>query len=169
MAMHPQTAIAMGQLMQRLAGNPKTRSRALGLVKEIDPNYRLPADVAIADLEARQKAERDKERAENSKASRARKLAGQRKTLLERYSEEDVGKIEALLKKYPDGSIDLEDAAKLYAADTSLAPPSGRERSNSLRHGQRWEFPSIPGLLENPDKAASDMAYSVIDELRGRA
>jgi hypothetical protein len=36
------------------------------------------------------------------------------------------------------------------------------------RHGQYWEFPDIPGLLSNPDKAASDMAYSMIDEFRGR-
>lgn len=169
MAMAPQTAVAMGQLLQRLAGNPKTRAQTLGLVKQIDPNYRLPADVAIENFKAEQQAEKARERLEASKAQRERRHNQQRKKLLESYDEEHVKKIEERLKKYPEGSIDLEEAAKLYAADTEVAAPANRERAERMRHGQYWTFPNLPGLLENPDKAATDMAYSVIDELRGRA
>lgn len=167
--MHPQTAIAMGQLMQRLAGNPKTRQRALGLVREIDPTYRLPADVAIADLEARQDAKREQERQEAAKAQRANRYKSQRKKLADSgYTEEQIKAIEdGVLKKYP--HLELEDAAKLHAADDTTVVASRQRPPPQGRHGQHWEFPNIPGLLENPDKAATDMAYAVIDELRGRA
>lgn len=165
--MHPQTAIAMGQLMQRLAGNPKTRARALALVKEVDPTYRLPADVAVADLEARLRAEREQEKQNSTKAQREARYKAQRGELVKVYGEDGVKAIEdGVLKKYP--HLELEDAAKLYAADTSPATPRGDKRADQFRHGQHWEFPSIPGLLENPDKAATDMAYAVIDEFRGR-
>lgn len=165
--MHPQTAAAMGQLLHRLAGNPKTRAQTLGLIKEIDPSYRLPADVSIDNLkrDLAAKFENDK-RAEQQQRYQNRR-ANQRRKLVESHGEDVVKQIEEVtLKKYP--HMELEDAAKLYAADNGpvMAPSNS---GKPARHGQYWEFPDIPGLLSNPDKAASDMAYSMIDEFRGRA
>jgi hypothetical protein len=165
--LHPQTAAAMGNLLHRLAGNPKTRAQTLGLIKEIDPSYRLPGDVEIANLrkELADKSEADK-RAEQQQRAQNRR-ANQRKKLVDSHGEDVVKQIEEVtLKKYP--HIDLEDAAKIYAADNGpvMAPSNSNKPA---RHGQYWEFPDIPGLLSNPDKAASDMAYSMIDEFRGRA
>jgi hypothetical protein len=163
--LHPQTAAAMGQLLHRLAGNPKTRAQTLGLIKEIDPSYRLPADVSIDNLkrELATKFENDK-RADQQQRYQNRR-ANQRKKLVDSHGEDVVKQIEeGVLKKYP--HLDLEDAAKLYAADNG--PVSAATNAKPARHGQYWEFPDIPGLLTNPDKAASDMAYSMIDEFRGR-
>ncbi len=65
------------------------------------------------------------------------------------------------MKRY--GLNDYEAASKLYAADLAPQRPSN---ANKMRHGQIWEFPNLPGLLQNPDKAANDAAYSIIDEMR---
>jgi len=165
---HPQTAMDLAKLMQRMAGNPKTRSRLLGMVKETDPGYRLPADVAIEAFKAEQKAERETERSNWNKAQREARYKKQRAEAVASHGEDEVKKIEdTVLKRYP--HLELEDAVKLHAADASPATPRARERSNQFRHGERWTFPSIPGLLENPDRAANEMAHKVIDELRGAA
>lgn len=165
---HPQTAMDLAKLMQRMAGNPKTRARALSLVKEVDPGYRLPADVAIENLKAEQKAERIADQQNHQKALREQRYKTQRAAAVKSHGEDEVKKIETgILKKYP--HLEFDDALKLHAADTTVATPKARDRANQFRHGQHWEFPSIPGLLENPDKAATDMAYAVIDELRGAA
>jgi hypothetical protein len=162
--LHPQTANAMGLLLQRLAGNPKTRARQLSLIKEVDPNYRLPADVAIEQLEFRHRQERENDKVNHWRTLRANTMKQQRAKLLERYEEAEIKQIEdGVMKKYP--NLDYDDAARLHAAET--APAVAQHREAPGRRGQYWEFPSIPGLLENPEKAASDMAYSVIDELRG--
>jgi hypothetical protein len=168
MAMHPQTAAAMGELLHRLAGNPKTRAQTLKLVKEVDPNYRLPADVAIDDLKAQiaAKDEADKRQAETNRAQNRR--AGQRKKLLDSgdYDEKALKEIEeTVMKKYP--ALDYDDAVKLYRAEAGPARPS-HVRPEQFKQGQIWQFPDIPGLLQNPEKAAQDAAYSIIDEFRGR-
>jgi hypothetical protein len=166
MALHPQTAIAMGNLLHRLAGNPATRAQTLADIKKLDPSYRLPADVEIAALkqELATKAETDKKAEQQQRYQNRR--ANARKKLVDSHGEDVVKQIEeTTLKKYP--HIELEDAAKLYAADNGPVTPSTNQKPP--RHGQYWEFPDIPGLLTNPDKAASDMAYSMIDEFRGRA
>jgi hypothetical protein len=159
-----QTLMDLGKLALKLAGNPKTRGAFVKAVKEVEPNYRPPADVQFSDF----KDELRKEAAEREKKEKddARKAttAAQRQTLLDsgRYTEDQVAEIEAgVMKKYK--LDDYDAAAKLYAADMKPSQPSNHDK---MRHGQIWEFPDIPGLLNNPDKAASDMAYSVIDELR---
>jgi hypothetical protein len=165
MPLHPQTAVAMGQLLHRLAGNPKTRSQTLGLIKEIDPSYRLPADVSIDNLrrELETKHQNEKRAEEQQRATNRR--AKQRKDLVESHGEDVVKQIEeTTLKKYP--HLDLKDAATLYSAENGPVTPHTNQKP--ARHGQYWEFPDIPGLLSNPDKAASDMAYAMIDEFRGR-
>ncbi|HWS65703.1 MAG TPA: hypothetical protein VN325_23335 [Steroidobacteraceae bacterium] len=165
MPLHPQTAAAMGNLLHKLAGHPKTRAATLGLIKQVEPGYRLPADVAIADSEARMRAEFQKGKDTERDERAARTRANQRKKLVDSHGEDVVKEIEEkIVKKYP--TIDLEDAAKLYASEDGPARPSSSRPES--RPGSLWEFPDIPGLLQNPDKAAQNAAYTVIDELRGR-
>ena len=165
----PKTAMQLGVLMQRMAGNPKTRQRTLEMLKELDPNYRLPGDVQITALENKLKAERaaekQAEQQERVKANRTRARA----KLVEAHGEDYVKGIEeGPLKKYP--HISYDDAAKLYAADTEPLRPNGN-RPEPARHGQIWEYPVPEGasdaaFMANPEKVAADVAYSMIDGFR---
>lgn len=167
--LHPETAAALGNLLHKLSGNAKTRQKTLELIKEVEPGYKLPADVEIAHLRAELAAERAKEKQENQVANAQRRRSQQRNKLVEQYGEDEVKRIEeGVLKKYP--HLDLEDAAKLHAADTQPATP--RSESTS-RHGQLWEYPVPEGVtpqafIANPEKTAQDVAYSIIDGFRGR-
>jgi len=163
--LHPQTAGELADLMMKLSGNPKTRQRLLSMVKEVQPNYRAPADVQLAEFKEQTRIEREKERADWQKQQLANARAKQRNHLIEsgRYDEQQVKEIEEKVMKHY-GLGDYEAAAKIYASDTAPAKP--REGDLKYRHGKIWEFPDLPGLMQNPEKAALDAAYSVIDELR---
>jgi hypothetical protein len=160
--MHPQTAMTLGVLLQRLSGNPKTRQRTIELIKEIDPGYRLPADVAVADLERRLRAEAAQTRQTEHQQRQKNRMAKDRKALVETHGEDVVKDIEEkILKAKP--NLTYQEAAVLHAAKDGPALPPSREPLPKFRHGQTWEFPDLPGLMQNPDKAATDMAYSMID------
>jgi len=164
MAPDPKTLHDLGVLALKIAGNPKTRREFLKQVKAVDPNYRPPADVQLQDFKDDLKKEREEEKIRERAEGYQRQAAAQRQSLIEsgRYTEEQVVEMEEkVMKKYRLG--DYEAASKLYAADIAPARPSNRDK---MRHGQIWEFPDLPGLLQNPEKAASDAAYAVIDELR---
>ena len=167
---HPQTAMSLGLLLQRMSGNPKTRQKTLELVKELDPGYRLPADVQMEQFKAEQKAERDKEKAESNAAAAAQRRANGRKRMVDTHGEEIVKAIEeGPLKKYP--QLSWDDAAKIYASENrDIVTPNG-PRPERTRHGQLWELPVPEGLtaetfLANPEKAAQDVAYSMLDHFR---
>jgi hypothetical protein len=164
MAPNQQTLLELGQLALKLAGNQKTRRKFLAQVKEVDPNYRPPADVQLEDFKEQTKREREEEKIRAQAEQHQQRAAGQRQRLIEsgKYTDDQVKEIEEkVMKRY--GLNDYEAGAKLYAADLAPARPSNGQKA---RHGQIWEFPNIPGLLQNPEKAASDAAYAVIDELR---
>jgi hypothetical protein len=161
--LHPQTAAALGQLLHKLAGNPKTRARTLGMIKELEPGYRLPGDIAVDNLRAEIKADLQKERDTENQNRAKNRRAKQRKDLVDELGEDVVKAIEdGPLKKYP--HIDYTDAAKLYRSEDG--PAMVGHRPETQKAGRIWEFPDLPGLMANPEKAAMDAAYSVIDELR---
>jgi hypothetical protein len=165
MPVNQQTLMELGALAMKVAGHPKTRRQFLGQVKQVDPNYRLPADVQLEDFKEQQAREREEEKIRAKAERDERRRTEQRQKLIDsgRYTEEQVGEIEEkVMKKF--GLNDFEAGAKLYAADLK---PQNPTNTNQQRHGRIWEFPNLPGLLENPDKAANDAAYAVIDELRG--
>lgn len=165
MAPNQQTLLDLGTLALKIAGNPKTRRDFLKQVKAVDPSYRPPADVQLEDFKEEFRREESDKQIRAQAQYQQRQRAGQRQKLLEsgRYNEEQVVEIEEkVMKKY--GLNDYEAGAKLYAADLAPNRPSNRDKP---RHGQIWEFPDLPGLLNNPEKAATDAAYAVIDELRG--
>jgi hypothetical protein len=168
MAMHPQTAVAMGNLLQRLAGNPKTRQKQLELVRELDPSYRLPGDVQINQLENKLRAEHQAEKQKEAQERWQRNRGQARRRLVESHGEDTVKEIEEkILKKYP--HLTYDDAAKLHAAEDRPVTPTNKQPQ--ARHGQIWEFPVPDGMpaeqfLKNVDKAAIDTAHSVIDRIR---
>jgi hypothetical protein len=90
------------------------------------------------------------------------RLEAQRASLADKYSAEQITEIETVMTKY--GISDYEAGAKLYSAD--FKPSAQSSTRDKIRHGTVWEFPELPGLFENPDKAARDMAVQVIDEFR---
>lgn len=156
-----QTEKDLAALLLKLSGNPKTRLHTLRMIKAVDPNYRIPADVQLEEYKAQvaREKENDKITAQAEK-SRERQTA-QRAKLLDKYTEDQIKEIEAGMSKV--GLGDYEAGAKLYAADMT---PAKASNNNRPRHGQIWEFPDLPGLLQNPEKAATDAAYAVLDEMR---
>lgn len=162
--LHPQTAVALGNLLHKLSGNNKTRQRTLELIKEVEPGYRLPADVQMEQFKAQTKAERDAERRAEAEERNKRKRTSDRKKLAEEYGEDYIKAIEeGPLKKYP--HLDYDDAIKLHRADEIPTAVTG-SLPERFRQGQIWEFPGDQSFLNNPAKAAQDVAYSMIDGFR---
>ncbi len=164
MSVDPATLQKLGELAMRLAGNPQTRPDFLKQMAKVDPSYRLPADVQFEDFKAQFKKEQEEKEIRTKAEQAQRNARNQRNKLINsgKYTEDQVKEIETgVMKKY--GLNDYEAAAKVYAADIAPSKPSNRDK---MRHGQIWEFPNLPGLLNNPEKAASDAAYAIIDEFR---
>ena len=158
-----QTEKDLAALMLKLSGNPKTRRKQLAMIREVDPNYRIPADVQLEEYKEQVKREREEEKIRAQAEKSQERQTGQRQGLIEsgKYTEEQVKEIEGVMRKY--GLGDYDAGAKLYAADMT---PAKASNANRPRHGQIWEFPDLPGLLQNPEKAATDAAYAVLDEMR---
>lgn len=168
MSIDPKVEKELAQLAIKLAANEKTKRPFLKAVKEVAPElYRSFPDQAIEDFREAEAERREKERLDAETAAVTARLAKQRKTLLKSYTEDQVKEIETgVMEKY--GLADYEAAAKLYSADHAPVQQNGRQPT---KYGATWELPKYDGLLENPVKAARDMAHRVIDELnavRGR-
>lgn len=162
----PQLANQMASLLHKMAGDPRTRDQTLKSAQLLDPNYRMAPDVQIKNLKAELKAEALAEKQEEQKQRRIRNLQGQRKKLIEEegYDEDSIKDMEnTVMKKYP--NLDYADAAKLYSSGEGGARVNQRPNPQGSMFGENWTFPSIPGLLENADKASRDMAKIVIDEI----
>lgn len=168
--MAPETLIELGKLSLKMSRNKDTRRDFLKVMKKIQPGYVLPGDQQVEDLRqelADKEAAAELKRSEDAVKNR---LEAQRKGLLDgtlipgrTFDEAAVKEIEEkVMPKY--GLSDYEAGAKLYAADLKPARPSGTPSS-----GASWTLPDLPGLLEDPSKAAREDAHRVIDELRGRA
>jgi hypothetical protein len=162
MPITPQTLMELGQLAVKLAANPNTRMPFLRQVKKVDPNYRPPADFQLEEFKQQTRQEREQEKLAAQTAKVNEKLEAQRKKLVDsgKYTEDQIKEIETkVMTKY--GLSDYDAGAKLYSADFAPKRPDDRPRA-----GRIWEFPDLPGLFENTEKAANDAAYAVIDELR---
>jgi len=166
----PETLQELGKLMLKMSRNKDTRRSLIQGVKKVDPNYMLPGDQQVEDL----RQELADQRAADEEGRRARevtdRLARQRAGLLDgtlipgrKFDEAQVKEIEEqVMPKF--GVSDYEAAAKIYAHD--LKPPKPH---NAFSPTATWTLPEIPGLLEDPVKAAKEAAYKVIDELHGAA
>lgn len=154
----PAAQAVLAQLAVDLANNPETRKDFARIAKKIDPKRRFP-DVEAEDLEARVNArfEEEKQNREVEKASR--KLERAKAKLAERYEEEDVKKIEALMEQH--GLADYELGARLYAADTKAATPTSHQEDYS------WKLPNIDVKdFNNLKQISRDRAYQALDDLK---
>lgn len=159
-----QTLMELGQRALQLAAHPETRTEFLKMQKKVQPGYRLPVDVEIADLRKELAEEKEKNKLESAGEKVARRQEEQRAALLGKYTPEEVKEIEdTVMTKY--GLSDYDAASKIYGADHKPA----KANINPLTSGATWSLPELPGLLEDPVKAAREAAVSVIDELnRGK-
>jgi hypothetical protein len=164
--MPQETLLELGRLALRLSRNEKTRRPFLKQVKEVAPNYQLPGDQQVEDLRAELKETRDKEETERKTREVRERLEAQRRGLLDgsllagrKFDDDTVKEIEEkVMTKY--GISDYEAGAKLYLSDFK-PPPNVRPSANAS-----WTFPDIPGLNDDPAKAAREAAHLVIDEFR---
>jgi hypothetical protein len=162
----PETLNELGKLAIRLSRNPKTRRGLLKMVKATDPNYQLPGDMQVQDLRDELAGQRERERIEAEGKAIRQKLEDQRARLGtgelvgRAFDDAQIADIEKVMTKY--GVGDYEAGAKIYLADAKPARPT------PAQSGPAWTFPDLPGLLDDPAKAARAAAFGVIDELQGR-
>jgi hypothetical protein len=152
------TEIELGRLLKRLSTNPQTRRDVTKLIKKAHPAARFP-DQDLEDYKEAEAARREAEKIERDRKEVMDRLESQRKALLNRYSEDNLKEIEALMQKH--GIADYEVGAKLYASEA--APTTGR---SSSPQGQTWTMPGDKDLLADPRKWATDQASNIIEEFR---
>ena len=164
----PETLTELGKLALKMSRNKDTRREFLKQVKKIAPDYQLPGDQQVADLRAELEEKEATAKVEAEKKSILDRLENQRRGLAEgtllagkKFTAEQIKEIEEkVMPKY--GISDYEGAAKIYLGDFKPPAPKGAPGSTT------WTFPDIPGLFEDPTKAAREAANMVIDELHGR-
>ena len=161
-----ETLLELGKLAMRLSRNEKTRRPFLKQVKEVSPGYQLPGDQQVEDLRAELAETRDKEETERKAREVRERLEAQRRGLIDgtlldgkKFDDATVKEIEEkVMSKY--GISDYAAGAKLYLSDFK-PPPSAKPSATAT-----WSFPDIPGLMDDPAKAAREAAHQVIDEFR---
>jgi hypothetical protein len=168
----PNVAQDLARLALDLSHDKKTRKAFAKIVREAkpdSPHAAAFADVEVEDkFEAFQRAQEEKE-IKREQAVIVARMNEQRQRLLSgdeaggrKYSEDDVKKIETLMEKK--GLTDYEDAAVLYAA--TLPPENTKPSNEPLPQGATWEMPQFAEYAKDPNKAARNNAYAVIDEFR---
>lgn len=163
-----ETVRELAKLNLRLSRGKDTRRDHLKNVKKIDPNYQLPGDQQVADLRLELDEKEEKRNLEAAQKAIKDRLEAQRAGLIDgtlipgrKFSAEDVKEIEdKIMPKY--GIADYEGAAKIYLGDFKPKADAARPGSTT------WQFPDIPGLMDDPARAAREAANKVIDELHGR-
>jgi hypothetical protein len=152
--------IELGKLAVKLASNKDTRRGFIKAVKTVEPDRAFP-DQDVVDLREEMEERLRAEREERATEALQARLAAARQGLAGRFTEEQIQEIETkVMPKY--GLSDYEAAATLYGADLAPAIPSNQQPKPSAN----WELPDIPGLKDDPAKAAREHAFRVIDELR---
>ena len=162
---YPQaTLVELGKLALRLSRHKDTRRSFLKSIKTVAPDYQLPGDQQMEDLRAEIEERRQKDDDERRSKEVSERLHKQRTglsdgTLLngKKFDDATIKEIEdKVMTKY--GISDYEAGAKLYLSD--FKPPSAAKPTGTAT----WSFPDIPGLMEDPAKAAREAAHAVIDE-----
>jgi hypothetical protein len=171
----PNVAQDLARLALDLSHDKKTRKAFAKIVRESKPDS--PHAAAFADVEVEDKFEAFERREEEKEikrqqdaivqrmnTQRQRLLAGNDDGSAPKYDEDTVKKIEDLMQKK--GISDYEDGRILYAALNP--PPSNTKPSNETPPGATWELPAFAEYSKDPNKAARNNAYAVIDEFRRR-
>jgi hypothetical protein len=169
----PKVAQDLARLALDLSHDKKTRKAFAKIVREAKPDS--PHAAAFADVEVEDKFEawtsaQEQKEVERQQAAIVEKLNRDRQRLLSsegdgpKYDEDTVKKIEELMQKK--GISDYEDGRILYAALNP--PPANTKPSDVTPPGATWELPAFAEYSKDPNKAARNNAYAVIDEFRRR-
>lgn len=169
----------LATLAYELGHNPQTRSGLAHLVHKINPQRAKASfpDVVQQEQFASLKREiREELDLNGARAAKAR-LEEQKVKLKERYSDEEITKIEQVADRY--NMSDYDAAAVLYAHENGPADMRDMPPSPSERPGARWEFPTVTGrdgkpvefkkFLADPSKHAVDAAYNIIHEFKNKS
>lgn len=155
LAAQAKSALPSKKLLDALGNNPKTRAKALELIKEVLPNFSIPeVDVpkhatALIDekmkvvtekLEALEKKEKDAELSKSGKDIDDLIAKGRKRLKEDGYSKEGVDGIEKLMQDR--GLTDYEAAASLF---DRLNPPD-EPVTSSMISAKDWG-----GLVENTE------------------
>ncbi len=142
-------------LIDRLAGNPKTRKRTLELLKELNPSLVIPeldaarpVEQAIGEIRKEIADLRDSKSVEQAKDHAQKQIdAGRRKLREQGYSQESIDAVEKLMQER--GSVDYEATAALYekehAPEESISPspwsggPSGMLDPTAMPEENPWK------------------------------
>lgn len=154
----PAAQAVLAQLAIDLANNPETRKDFARIAKKVDPKRRFP-DVEADEMNDRIAAEFDKRDQAAAAEKATRKLERAKAKLAERYDDDSIKAIEALMEEH--GLVDYELGAKLYAADTKAAIPTSHQEDH------RWRLPEIKvedfGKLQ---QISRDRAYQALDDIK---
>ena len=155
LAAQAKSALPSKKLLDALGNNPKTRAKALELIKEVLPNFSIPeVDVpkhatALIDqkmkavtekLEALEKKEQDEKTKKSAQSIDELIASGRKQLKKEGYSDEGIDKIEKLMQDR--GLTDYEAAASLFDRQN---PPDEPVTSNII-NAKDWG-----GLVENEE------------------
>lgn len=164
----PAVAQDLARIALELRDNPKTRKTFLNAVKEVRPNFQLPADLATAEIDKRVDDKLSERDLKDAKKENEQRLARQRAGLLDGtlidgriFTEEQVKDIEKTIME-PRGIADYESGALIYAGSQKPASPTPEIPSRGT-----WTLPKVSNpfnttaLREN----AFTEAHKVIDEL----
>lgn len=158
MAYSDQTLKELGELFLEVA-HGEDREAIVNAVQKKKPDFKAP-DIEIKRLKKEVEDRFEQQKADEQRQKSLSRMESQKQKLLDsnRYSDEDMDKIENFMQEK--GIADYEDAATLYSARYAPAASTPEIKTS------RWEMPTFKGLMENPNKWASDKAHEVISELR---
>lgn len=158
MAYSDQTLKELGELFLEVA-HGEDREIVVGAVQKKRPDFKAP-DIEIKRLKQEVDNRFEEQRSEEQRQKSLSKMETQKQRLLDsqRYSAEDMEKIEGFMQDR--GIADYEDAAILWGARQAPAASTPEIKTS------RWEMPSFEGLMKNPNKWASDEAHKTIAEFR---
>lgn len=168
----PEVADDLAQILLTTAGPaaPKARRKAvMAAIKEADPNFQLPSDIAQEVLEEKIEAKfTDRDLTAAQQRTKA-DLEAQRRGLIDgslipgrKYDEETVKtKLEPWMEK--NGISDYKQGAVLYAHDNP--PPNPRPE---IRTAGQWTMPKVKDPFDSASltRTARERAYGVIDEIQ---
>jgi hypothetical protein len=159
MAYSDQTLKELGELFLEVA-HGEDREAIVTAVQKKKPDFKAP-DIEIKRLEKKVEERFEEDKQEKERMKSLARMESQKQKLLDsqKYSSEDVEKIEAYMQER--GIADYDDGATLYGARHAPAAATSEIKTS------RWEMPSFKGLMEDPNRWASNEAHKVIAEFRG--
>ncbi len=176
----PQEMADLSALFLDLAHNPKTRKMVAKAVKEVRPD-RAGSFSDVTTEERFEALRAENEQREQMRQAREYQAAldAQRRNLIDggRYTSEQADEIKKIIDRHG-STIDYDTAAVLYAHENpSVNPQIGPPEDQ--RPGATWEFPTVSGrdgkpipfadFAKNPQAAAQNQAYMIIDDFKKRS